>query len=137
MKSIIDLPGADLNQEWAIFAHSASRTETQIREDLHLYTTRIHWVKNSLFVASFSKLNISGLNNHTGSQDHSPLSGIIYNQVTRSISQTQIPATKSETSILLTNHQSSGGTNSTMKSDKKSLASKLSGSLHRNNSGQY
>ena len=63
------------------------------------------------------------------------MSNNIQCHMSRSCSQTQIPVTKSETFSLLGNHQV--GTSSTVKSDKRSLASKLSGTLNRTNSGKY
>jgi len=65
-------------------------------------------------------------------QESSPMSNNIQCHMSRSCSQTQIPVTKSETFSLLGNHQV--GTSSTVKSDKRSLASKLSGTLNRTNS---
>merc|ERR1711884_553545 len=65
--------------------------------------------------------------------DNSPLSANVQCHVSRSCSQTQIPVTKSETFSLLGSHQGGGGS-STMKSEKRSLASKLSGTLNRANS---
>lgn len=68
------------------------------------------------------------------SQDPSPVSG----QVSKACSQSQIAVTKTETFSLLTHHPSLGATNSSsMKSEKKSLVGKLSGSLHRNNSESH
>ena len=67
--------------------------------------------------------------------DNSPLSANVQCHVSRSCSQTQIPVTKSETFSLLGSHQGGGGS-STMKSEKRSLASKLSGTLNRANSGE-
>merc|ERR1711884_395469 len=67
--------------------------------------------------------------------DNSPLSANVQCHVSGSCSQTQIPVTKSETFSLLGSHQGGGGS-STMKSEKRSLASKLSGTLNRANSGE-
>jgi len=68
-------------------------------------------------------------------QDGSPISITAQCHVSRSCSQSQIPVTKSETFSLLGNHQSGVScTSSITKSDKRSLASKLSGSLNRSNS---
>jgi len=66
--------------------------------------------------------------------DSSPLSNNVQCHVSRSSSQ--IPVTKSETFSLLGNHQHQpgAGASSTIKSDKRSLASKLSGTLNRANS---
>ena len=70
-------------------------------------------------------------------QDGSPISITAQCHVSRSCSQSQIPVTKSETFSLLGNHQSGVScTSSITKSDKRSLASKLSGSLNRSNSGK-
>ena len=70
-------------------------------------------------------------------QEGSPISITAQCHVSRSCSQSQIPVTKSETFSLLGNHQSGVScTSSISKSDKRSLASKLSGSLNRSNSGK-
>ena len=70
-------------------------------------------------------------------QEGSPVSITAQCHVSRSCSQSQIPVTKSETFSLLGNHQSGVScTSSISKSDKRSLASKLSGSLNRSNSGK-
>ena len=69
--------------------------------------------------------------------DSSPLSNNVQCHLSRSSSQ--VPVTKSETFSLLGNHpaQPGAGASSTIKSDKRSLASKLSGTLNRANSGNY
>ena len=69
-------------------------------------------------------------------QEGSPISITAQCHVSRSCSQSQIPVTKSETFSLLGNHQGVSCTSSISKSDKRSLASKLSGSLNRSNSGK-
>ena len=67
--------------------------------------------------------------------DSSPQSNNVQCHVSRSSSQ--VPVSKSETFSLLGNHQHQPGpgATSTIKSDKRSLASKLSGTLNRANSG--
>ena len=71
--------------------------------------------------------------NEVSGPAHIAMAGTTQANVTGSTSQSHLAITKSETYALLGNPPP--GTSSSLKSEKRSLASKLSGTLNRSNSG--
>ena len=136
---------------WAISAQCVYLREPQTKADLHHFNITNHQVLTYVYIIQDFSRNYhsvyvpnccwlsAGLHQVASDlnlgQESSPMSNNIQCHMSRSCSQTQIPVTKSETFSLLGNHQV--GTSSTVKSDKRSLASKLSGTLNRTNSGKY